>query len=133
MQPNQLNLQVDKLNDATIIEQSFSRYEEYQNRSAYIGEDHTPGTRDVIALYRSFPTKVGNFKGVGKTSVKLTRDLTVPGVDETTSIAAPIIIEVSFSVPVGTTAESVVEQRQRLIALLDNDAFMNDLNLKLMI
>lgn len=134
MQADQLTLVVDTENTGTNpVNEIYSRYEEQPNRTTYIGASHTPDARDSLAIYRTFPTKTGNFKGTAKSSVKFTKDVTVAGVDSSTSLTAPIIIEVSFSVPVGTDAYALVAARQRVIAALDNDTFMNALNTQLMI
>lgn len=133
MQPDQLTLSVDVANNGTLVAETYTRYEEFQNRSKYIGSGHTPGSRNEFGIYRSFPTKTGNFKGVGKTSVKFTEDKSVPGVDSSTTISAPVILEVSFSVPVGISASDMKHYRQRCIALLDSDIFMDALNLQLMV
>lgn len=133
MQANTLTLSVDPLNDDTIVAEAYDRFEVFSNRSVYIGANHAAEARDTISLYRSFPTKSGNFKGVNKSSIKLSRDNEVAGVDSSTTLTAPTIIEVSFSVPVGATAASLLQDRQRLIALLDDDAVMDALNLQLMI
>jgi len=57
----------------------------------------------------------------------------VTGVDGTTTVTAPIIVEVSFSVPVGATAAQTMLHRQRALALLDLDSVMAPLNDQLMI
>lgn len=133
MLANQLSLNVDAANNSTVVAQTYDRYEEFQNRSVYIGTDHLPESRNALALYRTFPTKSGNFKGVSKSAVKFTQDVVVPGVDGSTTLTAPIIIEVSFSVPVGAATADVVEQRQRVLAALDDDTLMNALNIQLMV
>lgn len=133
MQANQLSVQTDPLNNGTIVPEPYDRYEEYQNRSVYIGASHTPDTRDTISLYRSFPTKSGNFKGVSKSSVKLTKDHLVLGVDGVSNLTSPVIVEVNFSVPLGVTAANLLEIRQRVIALLDDDSMMDALSIQLMV
>jgi hypothetical protein len=133
MQPNTVTLAVDVLNNGTTEDQIYTRYEEYQNRASYIGASHTPDSRDALAIYRTFPTKTGNFKGVAKSAVKFTKDVEVSGVDSSTTLTAPIIFDLSASIPVGATTADVLEARQRLIALLDNDTFMNSLNIQLMV
>lgn len=134
MQVDQLSLSVDVENDGVgPVTEVYSRFETLPNRTRYIGGDHTPGARNEIGLYRSFPTKSGNFKGVGKTSVKFTQDVSVPGVDSTTEVTAPVILEVSFSVPVGVAGADIKHYRQRLLALLDNDDVMDKLNIQLMV
>lgn len=133
MQPNVITIAVDAANNATPADENYTRFEELQNRSTYIGVLHLPEDRDLLALYRTAATKNGNFKGVSKSAVKLTKDVQVPGVDSSTTLTAPIIIEVSFSVPVGTTAAEVLHARQRAVALLDTDSVMDPLNLQLMV
>lgn len=133
MQADQITLAVDPLNNGTTVNETFTRFEEFQNRAVYIGEGHLPDARNTIGIYRTFPTKTGNFKGVCKTAVKSTLDVEVAGVDSNTTITAPIIMDLSFSVPVGVTTAELVKARQRLIALLDDDSFMNALNVQLMV
>jgi len=133
MQPNQIVLAVDPENDDTIVNETYTRYEEFQNRATYIGAAHLPDTRDMLAIYRTFPTKSGNFKGTAKSSVKFTEDLQVAGVDSNTTLTAPLILELSFSVPVGATAAQVIHARQRLLALIDDDTIMDGLNIQLMV
>jgi hypothetical protein len=134
MQPNEIDLQVDTLNDGgTIVQETYTRFEEFLNRSKYVGDSHTMSSRDELTLYRTFPKQAGNFKGVGKSAAKFAIDVSVPGVDETTSLTAPIIMEISFSIPVGATPASILLARQRGLALLDLDSVMNPLNEKLMV
>jgi hypothetical protein len=136
MQSNEITLVVDELNDGDTTADStevWTRFEEYQNRSTYIRADHSLDARRTLSLYRSFPKVNGNFKGVSKTSLKFTTDTSVDGVDGVTSLTAPIIVEVNFSIPVGATAAEVLIVRQRALALLDLDAVMDPLNNQLMI
>lgn len=133
MQANQITLNVDVANNGTPVEQIYNRYEETQNRSTYISTSHLPDDRDMFSLYRTFPTKSGNFKGVAKSAIKLTDDVAVAGVDSSTTLTAPTILEISFSVPVGAPVADLKEIRQRAIALLDNDSFMDSLNVQLMV
>jgi hypothetical protein len=133
MQPNTITLNVDILNNGTTVPESYERFEEFQNRAKYIGASHVPEDRDTVDLYRSFPVKSGNFKGVSKTTVKLTKDGVVSGVDGIALLTAPIILEVSFSIPVGTPVADILIARQRAIALLDLDVVMNALNVQLMV
>lgn len=128
MLDNVITLPVDVANDTTLVETDFSRFDEYNSRTVYISENHLPDSRDLLTFYRTFPKPAGTFKGVRKTAVKFTQDTEVENsVGET--IAAPSIVEVSFSLPVGVTAAKATELRQRVIALLDNDTIMNKLNL----
>lgn len=127
MQPNVITLAVDLLNNATLVDHDFTRYEEYQNRAVYIGENHTVAAKDTLGFYRTLPKQSGNFRGVGKSAIKFSQDLSVAGVDATTTLTSALIGEVSFSAPVGSTAAQRKILRQRIIALLDNDSVMEDL------
>lgn len=133
MQNDTITLSVDKLNNGTTTDELYSRFEEFQNRSVYIGENHTPDARNTVSLYRSFPTKNGNFKGVQKTSIKLSKDHVVAGVDGVSQLTAPAIIDISFSFPVGTSVEDQLVMRQRALALLDLDSVMVPLNSQCMV
>lgn len=133
MQADNLTLSVDALNNSSPANEVYTRFEELPNRSTYIGADHAPELRNQLALYRTFATKSGNFKGVSKSAVKFTQDLEVPGVDSSTTLTAPAILEVSFSVPVGAEVADILHLRQRVIALLDADTIMNALNIQLMV
>lgn len=127
MQANTLTFQVDATNTGTPAALALDRYEEASNRSVYVTAVHTPGSREMIALTRALPTKSGNFRGVSKGSLKFTQDVSVTGVDSNTTILAPIIVEVSFSLPVGCDADDVKRARQIIIGALDDDTFSDKL------
>lgn len=134
MQPNAVTLSVDEQNDGVgPVNHVFTRFEEYQNRSVYISDTHSISARDTLGLYRTFPKASGNFKGVAKTAFKFSKDVTVPGVDGVSQLSAPIIVDVSMSIPVGATHEAILIARQRALALLDLDSVMTPLNEQLMV
>lgn len=126
MQSNSIVLPVDLLNTGTTTDYTFTRYEEHLNRSLYIGSAHEPGMRDTLALYRTPPKPTSTFKGVLKSSVKLTTDKTVADPIGGT-VDAAFIAEISFSTPIGVSAADQMIMRQRLIALLDDDTIMDNL------
>lgn len=128
MLDNTISLNVDLENnggDLTVV--VLTRNEEYLNRSVYKGPNHSLISRDTVGFYRTQPKKVGNFNGVAKSSIKSTSDQVVAGADSSTSLTSPIILEVNASIPVGATHAAILAARQRLIALLDNDAVMDKL------
>jgi len=133
MQADQISISVDATNVGTPVAEAYNRRDEFQNRSVYIGTDHLPEMRNELALYRTYPSKSGNFKGTLKSSIKFTQDIEVSGVDSSTTLTAPQIAEVSFSLPVGVTAAEVCHIRQRIIAALDDDTFMDSLNIQQMV
>lgn len=129
MLDNTITLAVDVLNNGTTVNKVFSRHDDtLPNRSKYISDSHTLASRDILDFYRTPPKKSGNFNGVAKTGFKFTTDYVVAGADASTDVIAPQIAEVSFSLPIGFTTAQLVVLRQRIIALLDNDALMKRLN-----
>jgi hypothetical protein len=128
MQDNVITLAVDELNDTNTVDHVFNRYDEFQNRSVYSGENHQLTARDSLTLYRTFQKVSGNFRGVAKSSFKFTQDFVIDGVDGIAQLTSPLIAEVSFSIPVGVVVADQLVMRQRLIALLDTDAIMVALN-----
>lgn len=132
MQTNEFTLAVDTANTGSTTDKTYTRFEENLNRSKYIAAGHTLFSRDTLDLYRTSPKISGNFRGTAKSSVKFTTDITVAGVDGS-DLVAPVIVECSFSVPVGAAATVSLEKRQQMLALLDNDTIMAALNDQLMI
>lgn len=133
-QPNEITLSVDYLNDGvTFTPEVYEQLDDSQpNRTVYSGENHANDARDLMTLYRSFPTKNGNFKGVQKSSIKMTKDHQVAGVDASTEITGTSIIDISMSLPVGLTVAEELVLRQRAAAALVHD-FVVDLAHKGMI
>lgn len=128
---NELTLPVDVLNNGTLVNTVFTRFDgSNQNRSVYIGPSHTLEARELLGFYRTPPKKSGNYKGSAKCAVKLTSDVEVPGVDSSTTLTAPEIADLQFSLPVGITLAQAKVIRQRLIALLDNDTVMDAVMLR---
>lgn len=132
MQPNTITVAVDYLNNASTTNEVYTRFEENLNRSQYIGAAHSLSAKDTCTLYRTSPKIAGNFKGVSKTAFKFSKDVVVTGVDGE-NVSSAVIVEVSFSIPVGLTAAQTMVIRQRALALLDLDAVMAPLNDQLMI
>ena len=134
MQTDEITLSVDEENDGVgPVNHVYSRFEEYQNRAVYIGPNHSIPNRNTLGLYRTFPKVSGNFRGVSKSAVKFSQDISVTGVDGVSQLSAPIIVDVSFSIPVGATHAQILIARQRALALLDLDAVMTPLNEQLMV
>jgi len=125
MQENTITVPVDLLNTGSTTDEVYRRQEENAGKSVYILEAvHSLIKRHMFSLFRTHPKKVGNFRGMAKSAVKFTQDLDIPGVDSTTTLTTPLIAEASFSIPVGATAAQVLEARQRLVAILDDDVVM---------
>lgn len=124
MQDNTITLAVDTANTGTTTDKAFRRYSELQNKSTYIGPGHSLSNRNELAFFRTPPKANGNFKGMAKSAIKFTYDVDVEGTDNSTTNTAPIIIDISFSLPVGTTAADALLMRQHAVSILDMDAIM---------
>jgi len=136
MQANELTISVNVDNDdgtTALVDKLFTRFDEFQNRSEYIAATHTLGMRDKLGLYRTFPKESGNFKGVAKSAIKVTRDYEVPGKDSTTTVVAPSIVNVEYNNPVGMTPAQTLEMRMTAIAIQLDDVIMIALNDQLMV
>jgi len=75
-----------------------------QNVVGYIGASKTVSAKDDVSLRRTAPKASDVFSGVGRTTAKLTRTLTLTGAKTLTGDA---ICEINVSVPVGFTAADV--------------------------
>lgn len=126
--PNTIELTYDDDHDGGTTPEvtiSYSRFDEsVPNRSEYISEEHTIALRDKLNFFRTFPKASGNFRGMAKTAVKTTKDVSVAGVDQSTTNVAPSIITTEFSFPVGMTSAARLEQRMRHIELLLDETIM---------
>lgn len=119
-----ITLPVDTLNNGVTTDLDYIRFDEYQNRTVYISENHTPAMRDLLTFNRTFPKQIGTFFGTRKTAAKFTCDNVVATNDGGTVIS-PAIVEISSSLPIGLTDAQLTEVRQRVIALIDQDLLMN--------
>lgn len=131
MQDNIITLPVDTANTGSTTDLALERAESVPGRSIYHAPSHSLAMNDKLTLYRTNPKANGNFRGQAKSKAKFTMDIEVPGVDATTTVVAPYIIEISTSQPVGTPSATALLGRQRGVALLDLDAVMIKLAEKL--
>lgn len=75
-----------------------------QNIVGYIGPAKTVSVKDDASLRRTAPKPTSVFSGVGRTSAKLTRTLTLTGALTPTGEA---ILDISVSIPVGCASADV--------------------------
>lgn len=133
MLSNDISVSYDALADGNLVEKPYSRYDEYQNRSVYIGAEHNPAKRDTLTFYRSFPKQVGDFKGVAKSSFKISVDETVTGVNGLSQITSPFIVEVNFSIPLGVSDAERIRVQQLAAGLIRTGSLMDSLTKQLMV
>lgn len=94
------------INTKTYASDSFQ-----QNQVGYIGVLKTVSVKDDVILKRTAPKSTDTFSGVGRTSAKMTRTLTLTGAK---TLAGDALVEINVSVPVG-------------YASADVDALLNDM------
>lgn len=134
MLDNAIIIAVNETNDGiTFVDHNYTRFDEFQNRSVYVGDLHTTALRDTLTFYRTFPKVNGNFRGTSKVAVKFTQDIAVPGVDANTSLLVPMIGEMSYSLPVGLTDAQALMLRQKFVALTKDGTIMIPLTKQLMV
>ena len=75
-----------------------------QSAVGYIGSLKTVSVKDDVRLIRTAPKPTTTFSGVGKTSAKMTRTLTLTGALTPTGDA---ILDIQVSVPVGYASADV--------------------------
>lgn len=125
MLDNTITLPVDVAHNSTDVDEIFTRDDEQtRDRTVYTGADNSLVSRNLLTFSRNRPTVSGNFRGVAKTTAKLTQDYIVEGVDTTTTNVAPFILAIGASMPVGVTAAEAMHMRQRAVALLDLEALI---------
>lgn len=112
-------LPVDVLGNDVTVDETFTRANEFQNKSVYEGPVHTLSKRSQMTLSRTYPKKSGNFPGVARTEVKFSEDVYVPGNDGE-SVAGVEVGGVYFNLPAGTTSARALALRERLRAALDH-------------
>jgi len=74
------------------------------NAVGYIGSGKTVSVKDDVSLKRTAPKATDVFSGVGRTSAKMTRTLTLTGAK---TLASDAICEINVSVPVGYASGDV--------------------------
>jgi len=124
MQDNTITLSVDSANDGNPANQAFVRSRYNLTKSLYTGSGNTVDSRNQLTFTASDPKRSGESRGIAKSALKFTLDVAVLNSSGSGNITLPCIAEVSFAVPVGTTPAQTMEMRQRLVALLDDDAVM---------
>lgn len=132
MQDNSITITVDEDNDGATtadVDYIFRRLNDFPFRSSYIHTtDHAVDSRNTLGFYASEAKPSNGFRGVQRSSFKFTKDIEVLGQDGVSNLTAPIIFELKASVPVGATNAQLLVERQKCIAMLDDDTMMDKLN-----
>jgi len=118
MLDNTITLAYDAEGDGSPVDVVIRRDQEYADRSVYVFPD-ADGADHNVGFYRTRPKQVGNFKGVARTRVKITKPVEVVGVDGST-ITSASIYELSVSNPKGMSPEDKTASLEELKAVLEN-------------
>jgi hypothetical protein len=130
MLANTITLSIDPSGDYTTFENDvMSRFRESENKTQYRFDGHTLSARDMCEFYRNEISPSGNYLGNAKGTAKLTTDGTVLAKDGS-DIVSPIIANVSFSIPVGTTDANFYKALSRLQALVIDKALAYSIFMK---
>jgi len=86
----------------------------------YNGSAHTVSVKDDVRLSRTAPKPTTTFSGVGRTSAKLTRTLTLTGALTTTWDA---ILDIQVTVPVGASGANIDSLLNDMGAFLASASF----------
>jgi hypothetical protein len=86
----------------------------------YIGTAHTVSVKDDVRLARTAPKTTATFSGVGRTSAKLTRTLTLTGALTPTWDG---ILDIQCTIPVGAASADVDSMLNDMGAFLASASF----------
>lgn len=92
-----------------VVRRTYTRFREELDKTTYTGPLHTASMRDLLQVYRSAAKRAGESRGVQKSEQKLTRDVSVANASGTGTIVQPLIVAISWSVPVGCPDADVAE------------------------
>lgn len=110
------------------VDKTFTHYSTNGDKSTYISDSHEVDARDVLNFFRTPPKSNGYTRGVARSSFKLTKDVSVPGVDQSINIVQPSIVEVKFNFPLGMTDAQRTEHRMVAATLILNNVIMKNLH-----
>lgn len=129
-QPQVITLSVDATDTDTFANEDYGQFTQYENRTIYVGANHSAESKDEMVLYRTLPKPAGNFKGTAKSAVKITRTTSATGVDGLAALSPTAIVESSFSFPVGMPSAERVAMLQAMGAALLDRTFIDTLTNK---
>jgi len=128
-----ITLPVDEARNDTLVNHAFLQVRNESDKSIYIGPSSTLATRDDLTFQRTYPKRSGNSQGIAETYFKFAQNVSVPGIDATTSVEHLSSIEVRMRHPVGMSDAAILVQQQRVIALLNMGAVIDPLTQDLII
>jgi len=97
------------------------------NRAEYIGPDHDDLKKDILILTSVSPKQTRDSRGNRKGSANLVRTVPAPDLVEGQQVLKDMKLEISGSVPAGTSDEQVSEFAARLASLLADPAIVKEI------
>lgn len=120
MLSNTITLPVDVVNNGTLVDKVYTRDDVTPGKAVYEGPDKTVILGDSIILTRTKAVRSGNFFGVHKNRIKLSKDFNVPTAVVGTEVVQPFIMDLYVNKPVGVTDAQITERFQTMRAFLDH-------------
>lgn len=105
-------------NGGSPVNEVAKRIDVLTNRSVYNLAGHSPSMRKTLGFYRTPAKRVGKFLGVMKSAVKVTLDNDVVNA-EGSPLVSPMIADIGFAVPIGSTEAEVDGLLDRVEALVE--------------
>jgi hypothetical protein len=125
-----LTIQSDVANNDTLVAKVFNRARVLMNGLKTLfheSNSHTTARPSTLSFETSEPRPNGQFMGVTRPKIVRRRTIDVESLDPAVEVTQPLIGKIEFSVPVGATDAEMLEMRQDLIAVLDDDTLMGTL------
>lgn len=106
------------LKDVATADKVYQSFRTNGDRSEYIGPDHSDVTKDWVSISSSNPKRTSATFGNRRSTFKVVRTVTVSTPDGSTE-QKDARIEISISLPVGTSASDLGELQSRAFTIPD--------------
>lgn len=94
------------------------------DRSLFLGADNTIGCKDIIQVYRTAPKRTATSNGAAKGALKMSREVSVPGVNSDITLLDLNIFNLDTRIPAGLTETEFKNALRSFISVVSNEALM---------
>lgn len=112
-------------NTITINTVAYEREVEETNRTEYHSPSHTVVARDTMAFSRQAVKPTKEIRGIVRSNLKFTMDVSVLNADGSGNITLPIIVSTDFAIPVGAVEADIDSVVADMAAALADSAIAN--------
>jgi hypothetical protein len=126
---NDIIIAVDAANDGNPVNETYSILDPGQGKSVWTLDGTSLEDKVTLSLFATPPKRSGNFQGVIRSGGKFTLGVSVPAVNDETNKSVSIM-NIEFSIPLGTSEADVIHLCQRGVGFLANAVLMKDLTLQ---